>query len=349
MQTRRLLIPLACLVLALAGCKEHGDGDEDADADTDADVEDDALACEFAGDGVCDEPINCELGTDEEDCVAACASGIDLHLFAAACAFRDPPVEPPDDGVPSGGTLHLTGVRDSTLRVTMGEAPGRPIDRHYRVFVPRAYDPGRTHPLVIMMPGHRVSHYRLASYTDLERTADEKGFILVEAEQQWRWTGERRWAWWTDWDWATNTEANPDFEFIRQIITTVSGEYNVDQSRIFLAGHSRGAAMAYIGALEMPDLIAGACVQSGFTEFGYLDHRAQAPWTARRVPMVIMHGIRDPDVPVGAGDQIVQRLRDLGWVEGEEFIYHRLDNVPHRWQHWLNQQWYEFLHARPLP
>ncbi|MBW2264070.1 MAG: hypothetical protein JRG91_19070, partial [Deltaproteobacteria bacterium] len=242
-------------------------------------------------------------------------------------AYRDPPEVPPDDGDPSGGTLHLTGVRDGTLRIAMGDAPGRPIDRHYRVFVPKAYDPDRSTPLVIMMPGHRVSHYGLASYTNLYRTADQNNFIVVDAEQQFRGTGERRWAWFTDWDWAGET----------------------DRSRVFLAGHSRGAAMAYIAALEMPDLIAGSIVQSGFTEFGYLDHRAQAPWTARRVPMVIMHGINDPDVPVRMGDEIVQRLRDLGWVEGEDFVYHRLANVPHRWQHWLNQEWYDFLHARPLP
>jgi len=62
-----------------------------------------------------------------------------------------------------------------------------------------------------------------------------------------------------------------------------------------------------------------------------------------------MHGVRDPDVPVAMGDEIVQRLRDLGWIEGEDFLYFRLDNVTHRWQPWLNQIWYGFLHSRPLP
>jgi predicted esterase len=343
------VLPL-CALLCLPACKKHGGSEDDAETDGDAETDADATpVCEFADDGVCDEPVNCALGTDENDCVAGCASGENIHLFAAACAYRDPPEVPPDDGDPSGGTLHLTGVRDGTLRIAMGDAPGRPIDRHYRIYVPAAYDPDRSTPLVIMMPGHRVSHYNLASYTSLYRTADQNGFILVDAEQQFRGTGERRWAWFTDWDWAGATESNPDFEFIRQIVSTVSDEYNVDRSRVFLAGHSRGAAMAYIAALEMPDLVAGACVQSGFTEFGYLDHRAQPPWTVRKVPMVIMHGINDPDVPVAMGDEIVQRLRDLGWVEGEDFVYHRLANVPHRWQHWLNQEWYDFLYERPLP
>ncbi|MBW2263533.1 MAG: hypothetical protein JRG91_16350, partial [Deltaproteobacteria bacterium] len=204
--TRWTCILLASALLLFPSCKkDHGD---EADADTDGDAETDADAapvCEFADDGVCDEPANCALGTDEDDCVAACASGENLHLFAAACAHRDPPEVPPDDGDPSGGALHLTGVRDGTLRIAMGDAPGRPIDRHYRIFVPKAYDPDRSTPLVIMMPGHRVSHYGLAGYTNLFRTADQNNFIVVDAEQQFRGTGERRWAWFTDWDWAGET------------------------------------------------------------------------------------------------------------------------------------------------
>lgn len=336
-----------CVLLCL-GCGGGGGPGPDGGTDAGLDVEADGQTCPFTDDGVCDEPASCPLGTDENDCVEACASGENLHLFGAACAFRDPPDDPPDDGVSSGGTLHLTGWRDGTIQVADGENPADTIERHYRVFVPADHDPARTHPLVIMMPGHRVSHYSLASYTELVRSADQNDFILVLAEQQWRSGGEQRWAWWTDWDWASRADENPDFQFIRQLVQVLGDDYNVDLSRVFLAGHSRGAAMAYIAALEMPDLVAGACVQSGFTEYGYLDHRAQPPWEGRRVPMVFMHGIQDPDVPVTMGDACVDRLRDLGWVEGEDLVYHRLDGVTHRWQPWLNQSWYDFLYARPL-
>lgn len=118
-------------------------------------------SCEFAKDDVCDEPINCSFNTDETDCVAACASGVNLHLFAAACAYRNPPVEPPDDGDPSGGSLHVTGYRDATLEIPNGEDLTQTIDRHFRIYVPRAYNPDRSTPLVISMPGHRVSHYNM--------------------------------------------------------------------------------------------------------------------------------------------------------------------------------------------
>jgi len=306
-------------------------------------------ACAFTGDGVCDEPANCPLGTDEDDCVAACAGGENLHLFAAACALRDPPQPAPDDGDSSNGTGHLTGYRDDTVVVPDGEDLGDTVERHYRLYVPRFYDPDVTHPLVLMLPGHRVSHYSLASYTELPRVADEMGFLLVDAEQQWRWSGEHRWAWFTDWDWDGPTaEANPDFDYILAVIDQVSSEYNVDRSRIYLVGHSRGAAMSFIGSIELSDVVAGACVQSGFTEFGYLDDRLST-WDGRKVPMVFMHGVDDPDVGITHGDRLVDRLDELGWEEGEDYLYYRLENVTHRWQPWLNPIWWEFLYQRPLP
>ena len=328
---RKLVLPLLWL-LPLAACNG----------------EDEVPPCAFVADGVCDEPANCPLGTDEEDCVAACESGENLHLFAAACALRDPPRPATENGVPSNGFGGVTGYVDGTVVVPDGEDLDQDVERHYRLYVPRAYDPSVSHPLVLMLPGHRVSHYSLASYTELPRAADEMGFLLVDAEQQWRWSGEHRWAWHTDWIWSTNAEENPDFDYILEVIDEVSGDYNVDSSRIFLAGHSRGASMAFSASLELSDVIAGACVQSGFTEYGYLDARFST-WDGRKVPMVFMHGTDDPDVGVSSGDRMVDRLDELGWDEGEDYLYYRLEDVTHRWQPWLNPIWWEFLYQRPLP
>jgi len=304
--------------------------------------------CEFAGDGVCDEPANCRLGTDEPDCTEACASGGPTYLFAAACAYREPPVGQPDDALPSNGTLHLTGHRDGTVVVPDGEDLSATVERHYRVFVPPSYDPRRATPLVLVLPGHRVSHYDLASYTELPRAAEENKFIVVYAEQQYRWASEHRWAWWTDWSWTTHPEENPDLAYIVAVIDRLAAEYNIDLRRVFLAGHSRGAAMAFIGAFELSDVVAGAVVESGFNEFGYLATRLQT-WEGRKVPLVFVHGVQDPDVQVGMGDTLVDWIVGLGWQGGEDYLYYRLDGVTHRWQPWLNQQWWHFLNARPLP
>jgi hypothetical protein len=354
------------LLLLVAAALSAGCGEGQADDSEEPAELDPGNTCEFARDGVCDEPANCAFGTDRADCEAACDSGEDIHLFAAACAWRDEPAQPAYDG-PSGsdGSQGTTGFIDYTTVVPSGTDEGGDIERHYRVDVPKFYDPDRAYPLVIAMAGHRVDHRVMAAHTDLTHTADLNDFIVVYAAQEFR---EARWAWWTDWDWADRTDENPDFEFIRNIIDEVSGRYNVDRRRVILTGHSRGAAMAFIAAIELDDIIAGAAVESGFTEFGYLDERL-AQWDGRQVPLVFIHGVLDDDVcidcrPGGscaanplrgcapgmhASDTIVDRLEDLGWQRGEDLIYHRLDNVAHRWQSQLNQQWWDFLAARPLP
>lgn len=351
----RKLAILSILALALAACSDDSSetpepGDE----------------CEFANDGTCDEPSNCSLGSDSTDCEAACESGENIHLFAAACAHREQPQEPTyEESQPSGGSNPVTGFIDRTTLVPSGLDDGGDVPRHYRIDVPEFYDPNKAYPLVINMPGHRVDHRVMAPHTDLTRTAALNDFIVVYAAQEFR---QGRWAWWTDWDWANKTEQNPDFQFIRQIIDEVGADYNIDERRVFLSGHSRGAAMSFIGAIEMPDLIAGAVVQSGFTEFGYLDERLQS-WDGRQVPLVFIHGVLDDDVcidcrPGGtcaaaplrgcsdgmhAADAIVERLEEFGWTRGDNLVYHRLENVAHRWQSQLNQQWFDFLAARPLP
>ena len=172
--------------------------------------------------------------------------------------------------------------------------------------------------------------------------------MLADCEQQYRWSGEHRWAWFTDWDWYDEAEDNPDFDYLLAVIDQVAGDMNIDRRRVYLAGHSRGGAMAFIGALELHETIAGACIQSGFTEFGYMTARLDS-WEHRRVPMVFMHGSDDPDVGVSHGDDMVEQLEDLGWQHDEDLVYHRLDDVAHRWQPWLNQIWWDFLFARPLP
>lgn len=352
MKPARLIALLSALTLGVwcASCSDNAD---------------EGNSCEFAGDGVCDEPANCALGTDSTDCEAACAEG-PTYLFGAACAYRDEPREPgyADPDPSGGGDSPVTGFIDRTTLIPSGVADRGEVERHYRIEVPEYYDPAKAYPLVINMPGHRVDHRVLAANTDLPRTAEQNEFIVVYAAQEFR---EGRWAWWTDWDWENDTANNPDFEFIRTIIDEVGADYNIDRRRVYLSGHSRGAAMALIGALELPDIIAGAAVESGFTEFGYLDARLDE-WSGRKVPLVFVHGVADDDVcidcrPGGtcaanparqcapgmhAADAIVERLESLGWERGENLKYYRLENVAHRWQPQLNQQWWDFLSGRPL-
>ena len=103
--------------------------------------------------------------------------------------------------------------------------------------------------------------------------------------------------------------------------------------------------MAYIAAFELSDLFAAVCSQSGFTEFGYDTH--VAGYVGRKTPVMLVHGTLDTDVQVSASDAMNSQLGDLGWT-GDALVYHRLENVAHRWQPWLNQEMWDWLSGHTL-
>ncbi len=335
-------LPLAAvLALALAAaCHTRAPGSAAATSED---------SCVYARDGVCDEPVSCGYGTDETDCAAACAAG-GSPLLAGACAYRKPVQTSACDpsAVGSGGSVNLVGDRDGSIQVPSGYGGGRIVDRHYSISVPQTYDPKCPAPLVLWMAGHRVPPYSGEDTVyALRRSSDINRFIVVSVEQEWRDDPNEgwKWAWWTDWDW-TRPKDNPDIILLRQLVAKMEQDYNVDTTRVFATGHSRGAAMALIAAFEMPDVIAGSAVESGFTEFGYSNRIAA--YSGRKVPIVLVHGIIDQDVPIATGgDAIAKQLRGLGWND-DDLLYFRLGNVGHRWQPQLNQQWFDFLSSRPL-
>ena len=314
--------------------------------------------CPFVEDGICDEPSQCSLGSDEEDCASACESP-SLRL-EAVCAYRTIPSPTPNVPLPRMNDLAQLGHFAGSLLIPSGERDGGQVARHYRGFLPQSAWSNATSPLLLMLPGHRVALDSLAHYTQLISTADVEGFIVVFVEQEMR-SNDLRWAWWTDWNWTQpeSAERNPDLILFEQLISELSSSLPIDLAQVYVSGHSRGGAMALIAAMERPDLFAGAISQSGFTEFGYQE-RLRLPEGEPPPALVFLHGVEDPDVCIDCApnaqcavtgrtcgrtygsDGIVQALRDLGWPE-ERLIYYRLEGVAHRWQPQLNSVWWAWL------
>lgn len=63
----------------------------------------------------------------------------------------------------------------------------------------------------------------------------------------------------------------------------------------------------------------------------------------------LVHGDADPDVSVGNSDFLADTLEEVGWQEGDDFEYLRLDGVTHRWQHQYNERFWDFLSEHPMP
>ena len=309
-------------------------------------------SCVYANDGVCDEPRNCAFGSDSTDCDRACATAYEPSI-AAACDYDQPQPEAPDQEVGSGGKGGPGGSWEGSIQARSPTEPNETIARYYRVYVPPTYDAQKPAPLLYVMGGFRVDNHSLASYTELNRLADQKGIIVVYLQAHFLNYGTSGWVYqwyvfpqnWSPSDWPSN----PDVDFVRRLSSELKAKYNIDRTRIFTSGHSRGGAESIIMAFEAPDLIAGFLSQSGFTGANGYQNRIRELSPVRKVAGVIVHGVADSDVSIVEGDGTNQALIDSGHVPNQDFLYFRLEGVTHQWQPQYNAQAWAFMSSRPLP
>ena len=97
---------------------------------------------------------------------------------------------------------------------------------------------------------------------------------------------------------------NPDIDYMETIVDKLGASYNIDLSRIYVSGHSRGAALSIIASFERPDLFAGYCAQAGFASSNNYNVRLEELAATQRTPGVLIHGDADPDVRVRESDLI---------------------------------------------
>jgi polyhydroxybutyrate depolymerase len=172
------------------------------------------------------------------------------------------------------------------------------ITRTYNVHLPPGYSPQVPMPVVIYLHGGGGSI--AAAYKDkMDQESDRLGFILLIPAG----TGPipNRFLTWNNGTisgvgcCAYAYEHNiDDVGFISQMIDQVKAKFAVDAKRIYVAGISNGAAMAYLIGCELPDKIAAvAAVASG----GVPD----ACSSSRPMSIIYVHGTGDPLVPYNGG------------------------------------------------
>ena len=312
-------------------------------------------SCHLAKNNTCDELAGCALGTDSTDCDKKCNKGDEASRdgrMDGVCAndeagFFEPAVLP-EAG--SWGTGGLLGTWDGTVQAR-GSSTSDIVTRHFRVVVPRLYNPEVPTPVLFNLGGFSVDLYYLPEYTELNRAADRNNFIVVYGQPEWRDFGSD---WFFAWYVYKNAftggwEDNPELEYLQAVSDEVRALYNVDMTRTYVSGHSRGGALSVIAALELPGLFAGFCSQAGFiTENNYDDRMAElAP--DYKTPGYLLHGQQDPDVPVSRSDTLSDVLLELGWEWEGDYTYNKLDGVTHEWQPQYNQEFWDYLSSRELP
>lgn len=162
------------------------------------------------------------------------------------------------------------------------------VDRAYRLFVPPTLDRRRPAPLVIVLHGGANSVEDTVRTTLFDREASAGDFLVVYPEA-------------TRLEWNAGTccgsapARNPDdVGFLTRVLDRLEAEYSVDRTRVFVAGVSNGAMMAYRFACERADRVTAVGSVAGAVVVDDCQ-------PSRPVSVIELHGTEDPLVPYLGG------------------------------------------------
>lgn len=200
--------------------------------------------------------------------------------------------------------------------------------RAYKLYIPAGTCEG-PRPVVVMLHGCTQSADDFAMGTQMNRLADEHGFLVVYPEQPSHANMSKCWSWFKPQDQGRDA-GEPSL--IAGIVREVAARHDADLRQVFVAGLSAGAAMAVVLGETYPELFAGIGVHSGLPFGSAHDipsamaamkggrsglarppgmpgaaspHKAVQP-----VPTIVFHGDRDHTVQQTNGSEVVKQAQE---------------------------------------
>ncbi|RDB44107.1 plasmid partitioning protein [Halomonas sp. DQ26W] len=189
--------------------------------------------------------------------------------------------------------------------------------RDYKLYLPSGYH-GQALPLVVMLHGCTQNPDDFAAGTSMNRLAEEQQFCVLYPAQPMTANSSKCWNWFKAED-QQRERGEPSIlaGMTRRVIDT----YELDASRVYVAGLSAGGAMATTLAMTYPDLYAAVGVHSGLPHgvaqslpdalgamqggTGPLASSARVSSWESRVPAVVFHGDRDTTVHPSNADRVI--------------------------------------------
>ena len=137
------------------------------------------------------------------------------------------------------------------------------VTRYYAVYVPLNIP--QNPPMLLMLHGTKFNSTPPINLNwGWQTLADKNGFILVQpastydpVTNAWNWN-----AYYLD-NAFPGSPAPDDSGFLRQLITNLAAQYNVNPKQIYVAGFSAGGLMAHRVGVEISDLVAAVAPISG--------------------------------------------------------------------------------------
>jgi polyhydroxybutyrate depolymerase len=172
---------------------------------------------------------------------------------------------------------------DAKYAATNRTLPFASESRSYILYVPQTKLPQPALVLILHGRNGTAADLRHRTRSTFDKLADRDGFIVVYPDAPGgTWNSGHAYA-------KSQTD---DVGYLSALIDSLSAEFNVDASRVYVTGFSNGASMTYRLACERPDKIAAiAPVGGGLAERLM---RPCAIGSRRPIPLLVMHGTADP-------------------------------------------------------
>lgn len=174
----------------------------------------------------------------------------------------------------------------------------------YHAHVPESHpDPGL--PVVVVLHGSGGSGSACLDDLGWAELAEREGFLAVapdalpaEPEKRADFLRNPR-----VWNSGQHPPERPrsqidDVAFFDELLTDLAKRWPIDRGRIYVAGHSNGGAMAFRLAAERAERFAAIAAVSGLCW-------VTDPQPARRVPTLLLVGLKDPLMPACGGHVIL--------------------------------------------
>ncbi|MEO1653845.1 MAG: PHB depolymerase family esterase, partial [Bacteroidota bacterium] len=151
--------------------------------------------------------------------------------------------------------------------------------RTYSLHLPKGYrqNPDKAYPLLLLFHGNPSRGWQMARYTGMNKTADEKGFIVAYPDAT-----HKRWAY------QDEKEVQKEVDYVQHLLKELQGKYRIDSKRIFSVGMSGGGIFTFNLADKMPEQWAGIAVVSGNMPVYLIDRKDKKP-----LPFLYIHGTED--------------------------------------------------------
>jgi predicted peptidase len=165
----------------------------------------------------------------------------------------------------------------------------------YRLFVPAKYDAKQKWPLVVAlhgMGGDENSFFNGYAKGVIKEEAEKRGYLIVCPK------GRGPAAMYLG-------AAERD---VLDVIKETRRQFNIDENRVYLMGHSMGGYGTWSVAVNNPDLFAALAPISG----GGMPQVVLGLKKITHIPWLVTHGDKDPTVSVEESRRMVKAGKDLG-------------------------------------